>query len=829
MSETSATAESGAFDLLVTNASALIGGVRGEQYRVVDRTALGVKDRRIAWIGETADARPERAGRVIDAGGKLLLPGLINTHNHLFQNLVKGMGDEMYLLPWVETLILPTVDEMTPDEAYLGSLLGCLEAIRSGTTSLMDFMFGVPDLELHRAVMRGMRDAGIRGFFGRAVRDLNPDSGWRDPWYIPLDEVFDQLRTLAREFPSGLSVPSTLPAPGTMRTMTVGGLMRVKEFALAEGCQITIHMGEHTEERVTSLDRWGVGAFQKGEEIGFLGPEVVAAHCVKLDEIDLDVIARTGTQVSYNPVSNAYLGNGIAPVLEMLEMGIDVSLATDGGACANTEDMIEALKWGVLMPKVAAQDPARLQLARHPAAGDARRRPRPRPAPRPRCARGRPPGGLLPLRPLPPQVRADARPHLERRLHGVAAERRHGGGRRAGRARRGAVPEHRRGGLRARGARALPRAGAARRHLPPHARPPLHAVRLRPRRHPRGRPRRPGRGGRGRAHRAGARRRRRQRVGRAGRRGAGARRGPGRHRARPLVLLDNCTVVTLDAERRVLRDAAIVVQGNSIAAVGKSRDVRPQYPDEPVRDLKGWVVTPGLVDGHVHLPQAILRGCGDEVPLWVWMRERIFILEGAFTAEDARVSMRLAALEMLKAGTTAFLETLILGRHKLDELAEAVLATGMRAVLPRGITDGGGYLDESPLDPGLYEDPDVAIADALEVGKAYRDSERIRIWFGPRSTGGVTEGLMKRARRPRPRGGGRPLPALRDDRARARLDPQEARPQPGRVRRARRDGRPGRRPRPLHARSTPRRSRRCRARARASSTARPARPRWAAA
>ena len=88
------------------------------------------------------------------------------------------------------------------------------------------------------------------------------------------------------------------------------------------------------------------------------------------------------------------------------------------------------------------------------------------------------------------------------------------------------------------------------------------------------------------------------------------------------------------------------------------------------------------------------------------------------------MSMRLAALEMLKAGTTAFLETLILGRHKLDELAEAVLTTGMRAVLPRGITDGGGYLDESPLDPGLYEDPDVAIADALEVGKTYRDSER---------------------------------------------------------------------------------------------------------
>ncbi len=130
----------------------------------------------------------------------------------------------MYLLPWVETLILPTVDEMTPEECYLGALLGCLEAIRSGTTALMDFMFGIPNIEVHRAVMRAMRDSGIRGFFGRATRDLNPDSGWRDPWYLPLDEVFEQMRTLAREFPSGLPVPSVLPAPGTMRTMTVGGL-----------------------------------------------------------------------------------------------------------------------------------------------------------------------------------------------------------------------------------------------------------------------------------------------------------------------------------------------------------------------------------------------------------------------------------------------------------------------------------------------------------------------------------------------------------------------------------------------------------------------------
>lgn len=139
--------------------------------------------------------------------------------------------------------------------------------------------------------------------------------------------------------------------------MSIPGLLKVKEYAQREGCQITIHMGEHTEERETAIERWGVGVFEKGEEIGFLGPEVVAAHCVKLNQTELEVVARTQTQVSFNPVSNAYLGNGIAPVLEMLRLGIDVSLATDGGACGNSQDMIEALKFGVLMPKTAAEDP----------------------------------------------------------------------------------------------------------------------------------------------------------------------------------------------------------------------------------------------------------------------------------------------------------------------------------------------------------------------------------------------------------------------------------------------------------------------------------------
>jgi 5-methylthioadenosine/S-adenosylhomocysteine deaminase len=350
-------------DLLITNTTAVLGGTAkpndldGDQYRIVENHAIGVSDGRIVWLGPAAETAGKVAARTVDAGGKLLVPGMINTHNHLFQNLVKGLGDEMYLLPWVESIILRTSESMTPDEVYAGSLLGCVEALHSGTTALTDFMFGLPDPEHHRAVLRAFRDSGLRGFLGRATRELNFNSGSRDPWYLPLDEVFDQMRDLAREFPSGLSVPSVLPAPGTMDTMTTQGLLRVREYALAEGSQITMHMGEHTEEVDQAMKRWGMGVFAKAEEIGFLGPEVVAAHCVKVDGDEMEAMARTGMQVSYNPVSNYYLGNGAAPVLEMLERGVDVSLATDGGACGNTQDMLEALKMGVLVQKGAAEDP----------------------------------------------------------------------------------------------------------------------------------------------------------------------------------------------------------------------------------------------------------------------------------------------------------------------------------------------------------------------------------------------------------------------------------------------------------------------------------------
>jgi len=150
-------------------------------------------------------------------------------------------------------------------------------------------------------------------------------------------------------------VPAACPAPGNPRTMTTEGLVRVAEYARDHGCLITIHLAEYDTERDEGVERWGRPTIAKLEEIGFLGPNVVAAHSVLVDDDEIEILARTGTKVSYNPVSNSYCGVGVAPIVRMLERGVSVSIATDGSS-VNTQDMLQTLKFGALLQKADLRD-----------------------------------------------------------------------------------------------------------------------------------------------------------------------------------------------------------------------------------------------------------------------------------------------------------------------------------------------------------------------------------------------------------------------------------------------------------------------------------------
>ncbi|HZR43484.1 MAG TPA: amidohydrolase family protein, partial [Ktedonobacteraceae bacterium] len=129
------------------------------------------------------------------------------------------------------------------------------------------------------------------------------------------------------------------------------------------------------------------------------------------------------------------------------------------------------------------------------------------------------------------------------------------------------------------------------------------------------------------------------------------------------MLFKNATIITMNPAREIISDGAIAIRGNRIVGVGKTDALLSQYPDEQVVDVQGKVIIPGLIDTHVHVAQALIRGCADDMALIEWLCDRVWVLQGNFTEEDGYVSARLCIAEMLKSGTTTFLESMLAHRY----------------------------------------------------------------------------------------------------------------------------------------------------------------------
>jgi cytosine/adenosine deaminase-related metal-dependent hydrolase len=147
------------------------------------------------------------------------------------------------------------------------------------------------------------------------------------------------------------------------------------------------------------------------------------------------------------------------------------------------------------------------------------------------------------------------------------------------------------------------------------------------------------------------------------------------------MLYTNADIVTMNASRHIIADGAILVKENRIVDIGKTKILKDKYPEEEILDLGGKLVIPGLVDTHVHLAQALLRGCADDKELINWLCERVWVLQGCFEGDDGYVAARLCIAEMLKSGTTTFLEAMLADRYNFDRVAAAVEESGVRACL----------------------------------------------------------------------------------------------------------------------------------------------------
>ena len=212
------------------------------------------------------------------------------------------------------------------------------------------------------------------------------------------------------------------------------------------------------------------------------------------------------------------------------------------------------------------------------------------------------------------------------------------------------------------------------------------------------------------------------------------------------MLFTNATIITMNPTRDIITGGAIAIKDNRIAAVGKSDALLRQYSGEQLIDVKGKLILPGLIDTHVHLAQALIRGCADDMALIQWLCERVWVLQGNFTHDDGYVSARLCIAEMLKSGTTTFLESMLAHRYGFDGIARAVEESGIRACLAGIVMDIGTYATQSSsMHPGMVESRETSLFGVLDMHSKWHGAanDRIHVWFGPRTPGGVSSELYR--------------------------------------------------------------------------------------
>ena len=306
------------------------------------KQSLLIKDDLIAEIAETIDEG--NVDKIIDAEGKILLPGLINTHTHLSMTLFRGLADDLSLDSWLNDHIWPMEANLNGDYCYIGALLGAVELIKSGTTTFSDMYFYMED------VARAVEDAGIRAVLSYGMIDFG-DAERRE---AEIEENLQLFKSCNGMADGRIKV---FFGPHSPYTASEDLLIKVRELADEYNMGIHIHVSETEKEINDSLDEKGLRPFEYLEKIGFLGPDVVAAHCVWLSDEEIEIIKKHDVKVSHNPCSNMKLASGIAPVSKLIENDICVSIGTDGASSNNNLDLIEELKTASLLQKVSTLDP----------------------------------------------------------------------------------------------------------------------------------------------------------------------------------------------------------------------------------------------------------------------------------------------------------------------------------------------------------------------------------------------------------------------------------------------------------------------------------------
>ncbi len=270
----------------------------------------------------------EKAGYdITDAKGALVTAGLINLHTHLYMTAMRNYADDLPFNKWLFEKILPLEDTLTPEFAYIGSQLGIMECIQTGTTTIMDMnIFG-------GQTTRALSEIGMRGYVGRGLvgEDLFSDG------YSRLKESLDEIKYYGSELVKGVLSPHAIYS--CSEKLYRGVIEESKRL----GWLKQTHLSESAKEVEDCVKAHGVSPVKYLEDVGFLDDKTILAHCVHISDEDIEILAKTKAGVVTNPASNLKLENGICPATKMVKAGVNLCIGTDGTASNNTQNMFREM------------------------------------------------------------------------------------------------------------------------------------------------------------------------------------------------------------------------------------------------------------------------------------------------------------------------------------------------------------------------------------------------------------------------------------------------------------------------------------------------------
>ncbi len=283
--------------------------------------------------------------KVENMKGVLVLPGLVNTHTHAAMSLFRGIAEDVELYEWLSTYIFPREAKLTEDDVYIGSLVSFMEMIKNGITTFVDMYF------FQDAVAQAAKDIGIRGVITRGLADVDGHG----------KEKLKECEEFINAYKDDPMVRGGV-GPHALYTCSDGYFEEAVRLAKETDSVLTFHLLESPLEREDYVKRTGKESVDFLDSIGAFFEKTIVAHGTHLNEGELSVLAKNGATLSYNPISNAKLGNGIAPIVNALKKGVNVTLGTDSAASNNSLNLFDEMKVGALMQRAISSDPTVMKV-----------------------------------------------------------------------------------------------------------------------------------------------------------------------------------------------------------------------------------------------------------------------------------------------------------------------------------------------------------------------------------------------------------------------------------------------------------------------------------